>query len=64
LEAGVTDSGTFPAMPPAAAPTPPQLPAGLGQQQAGLRSGATGPAPTAAQYAVPEHVGSFRPDGR
>ena len=31
LEAGVTDSGTFPAMPPAAAPTPPQLPAGLGQ---------------------------------
>src|SRR5689334_2662228 len=35
LEAGVTDSGTFPAMPPAAAPTPPQLPAGLGQQQAG-----------------------------
>src|SRR5215467_12167934 len=64
LEAGVTDSGTFPAMPPAAAPTPPQLPASLGQQQAGLRSGATGPAPTAAQYAVPEHVGSFRPDGR
>src|SRR5689334_11943867 len=62
LEAGVTDSGTFPAMPPAAAPTPPQLPAGLGQQQAGLRSGAAGPAPTAAQYAVPEHVGSFRPD--
>jgi DivIVA domain-containing protein len=64
LEAGVTDSGTFPAMSPAAAPTPPQLPAGLGQQQAGLRSGATGTAPTAAQYAVPEHVGSFRPDGR
>jgi DivIVA domain-containing protein len=66
LEAGVTDSGTFPAMPPAAptsvAPTPPQLPASLGQQPA-LRS-ATGPAPTAAQYAVPEHVGSFRPDGR
>ena len=31
-EAGVTDSGTFPAMPPAAPPTsPPQLPAGLGQ---------------------------------
>jgi DivIVA domain-containing protein len=66
LEAGATDSGTFPAMSPApapAAPTPPQLPAGLGQQSA-LRSGATGPAPTAAQYAVPEHVGSFRPDGR
>jgi DivIVA domain-containing protein len=63
LEAGVTDSGTFPAMQPASAPTPPQLPAGLGQPSA-LRSGATGPAPTAAQYAVPEHVGSFRPDGR
>jgi DivIVA domain-containing protein len=62
LEAGVTDSGTFPAMPPAAAPAPPQLPAGLGQSA--LRSGATGPAPTAAQYAIPEHVGGFRPDGR
>jgi DivIVA domain-containing protein len=61
LEAGVTDSGTFPAMPPAAPPTPPQLPVGLGQS--GLRS-ATGPAPTAAQYAVPEHVGGFRQDGR
>ncbi len=64
LEAGVTDSGTFPAMPPAAAPAgPPQLPAGLGQQP-GLRGGAAGPAPTTAQYAVPEHVGGFRPDGR
>jgi vacuolar-type H+-ATPase subunit H len=62
LEAGVTDSGTFPAMPPAAPPTPPQLPVGLGQST--LRSGATGPAPTAAQYAIPEHVGGFRPDGR
>jgi len=63
LEAGVTDSGTFPAMPPAAPPSAPQLPAGLGQS--GLRNnGATGPAPTAAQYAVPEHVGGFRPDGR
>ena len=62
LEAGVTDSGTFPAMPPASQPTPPQLPVGLGQSA--LRSGATGPAPTAAQYAVPEHVGGFRPDGR
>ena len=61
LEAGVTDSGTFPAMPPAASPTPPQLPAGLGQSPA-LRS--TGPAPTTAQYAVPEHVGGFRPEGR
>jgi len=62
LEAGVTDSGTFPAMPPAAPPTPPQLPVGLGQSA--LRSGATGPAPTAAQYAIPEHAGGFRPDGR
>lgn len=62
LEAGVTDSGTFPAMPPAATPTPPQLPVGLGQSA--LRSGATGPAPTTAQYAVPEHVGGFRPEGR
>jgi vacuolar-type H+-ATPase subunit H len=64
LEAGVSDSGTFPAMAPAAAPTPPQLPAGLGQSGGALRSGATGPAPTAAQYAVPEHVGGFRQDGR
>ena len=62
LEAGVTDSGTFPAMPPAA-PSPPQLPVGLGQS--GMRGGmATGPAPTTAQYAVPEHAGGFRPDGR
>jgi DivIVA domain-containing protein len=62
LEAGVTDSGTFPAMPPAAPPAAPQLPAGIGQS--GIRNGATGPAPTTAQYAVPEHVGGFRPDGR
>ena len=62
LEAGVTDSGTFPAMPQAQQPTPPQLPVGLGQ--AGIRAGATGSAPTAAQYAVPEHVGGFRQDGR
>ena len=61
LEAGVTDSGTFPAMPPAAPPAP-QLPVGLGQP--GMRGGVTGPAPTAAQYAIPEHVGGFRPDGR
>jgi DivIVA domain-containing protein len=62
LEAGVTDSGTFPAMPPAAPPAPPQLPAGVGQS--GIRNGLAGPAPTAAQYAVPEHAGGFRPDGR
>jgi DivIVA domain-containing protein len=62
LEAGVTDSGQFPAMPPAGPPTPPQLPVGLGQPA--LRGGAQGPAPTSAQYAMPEHVGGFRPDGR
>jgi len=59
LEAGVTDSGTFPAVGPA---SPPQLPAGLGQPA--IRNGATGPAPTAAQYAVPEHAGGYRPDVR
>ena len=58
LEAGVTDSGTFPAVAP---PNAPQLPAGLGQPA--IRNGA-GPAPTAAQYAVPEHAGGYRPDGR
>jgi DivIVA domain-containing protein len=62
LEAGVTDSGQFPTMPPAPQPAPQQLQAGLGQPA--LRGGQTGPAPTAAQYAVPEHVGGFRPDGR
>jgi DivIVA domain-containing protein len=64
LEAGVSDSGTFPAMPPAAPSSQPQLPAGLGQQPALRGGGMAGPAPTAAQYAVPEHAGGFRPDGR
>src|SRR5579875_646205 len=59
LEAGVTESGTFPTMTP---PSPPQLPAGLGQPS--IRNGATGPAPTASQYAVPEHAGGYRPDVR
>ena len=59
LEAGVTDTGAFPAVAP---PSPPQLPAGLGQPS--IRNGATGPAPTTSQYAVPEHAGGFRPDGR
>jgi DivIVA domain-containing protein len=59
LEAGVTDSGTFPAVPQT---SPPQLPVGLGQPP--VRTGIAGPAPTAAQYAVPEHVGGYRPDGR
>jgi hypothetical protein len=58
LEAGVTDSGTFPAVNP---PSAPQLPAGLGQPA--IRNG-TGSAPTAQQYAVPEHAGGYRPDGR
>jgi DivIVA domain-containing protein len=57
LEAGVTDSGTFPSVSP---PSAPQLPAGLGQPA--IRNG-SGAAPTAAQYAVPEHAG-YRPDGR
>jgi DivIVA domain-containing protein len=60
LEAGVTDSGTFPAVAP---PTPPQLPASLGQP-AIRGNGTAGPAPTAAQYAVSEHAGGYRPDGR
>jgi DivIVA domain-containing protein len=56
LEAGVTDSGTFPAV---TAGSPPQLPASLGQPS--LRNGA--PAPTGG-YGVPEVVqhagGGFR----
>jgi DivIVA domain-containing protein len=54
LEAGVTDSGTFPAV---TSGSPPQLPASLGQPS--LRNGA--PAPSG--YGVPEvvpHGGSFR----
>jgi DivIVA domain-containing protein len=57
LEAGVTDSGQFPAVPAG----PPQLPAGLGQPA--IRNG-QGPAPTTQQYAVPEHAGGYRQDGR
>jgi DivIVA domain-containing protein len=58
LEAGVTDSGTFPAVP---APTTaaPQLPAGIAQPA--LRNGA--PSSPTGQYAVPEvvqHGGGFR----
>jgi DivIVA domain-containing protein len=60
LEAGVTDSGTFPAV---TSGTSPQLPASLGQPA--IRSGGTSaPAPTTSQYAIPEHVGGYRPDGR
>jgi DivIVA domain-containing protein len=50
LEAGVTDSGTFPVVPPAP-PAPAQLPAGIGQPA--LRP-ATAPAP--GQYSGPESV--------
>jgi DivIVA domain-containing protein len=56
LEAGVTDSGTFPAV-AAPAASPPQLPSGLGQPA--LRNGTA--APTG--YGVPEvvqHAGGFR----
>src|SRR5215469_9772689 len=56
LEAGVTDSGTFPAV-SAAPASPPQLPASLGQSSS--RNGA--PAPSG--YGVPEvvqHAGGFR----
>jgi DivIVA domain-containing protein len=51
LEAGVTDSGTFPAVPAAPTTAAPQLPAGIAQPA--LRNGAP-PAPTTGQYAVPE----------
>jgi DivIVA domain-containing protein len=56
LEAGVTDSGTFPVVPPA--PPTPQLSAGLGQP--GLRTAG----PTQGQYSsgpetVVQHVGGF-----
>jgi DivIVA domain-containing protein len=67
LEAGVTDSGTFPAVPS----SPPQLPAGLSQpavhsaSNGGSPSSAPAPAPTASQYAIPEHAGGgYRPAER
>src|SRR6202050_5655367 len=47
LEAGVTDSGTFPTVGSGSPPMPPQLPAGLGQSA--MRNGLAGPAPTAGQ---------------
>jgi vacuolar-type H+-ATPase subunit H len=57
LEAGVTDSGTFPTM---GAPSQPPMPAALAQ--AGGRNGGQG----AGQYAMPEvvpHSGGFRTEG-
>ena len=62
LEAGVTDSGTFPAVAPAA--STPQVPAGLGQPAIRGNGTSSAPAPTTSQYAIPEHVGGYRPDGR
>jgi DivIVA domain-containing protein len=57
LEAGVTDSGTFPVVPPAP-PAPAQLPVGLGQPA--LRTAG----PAQGQYSGPEtvvqHAGGFR----
>jgi DivIVA domain-containing protein len=61
LESGVTDSGTFPAV---GAGSPGQLPSGLGQPGGRPNGGAPAPAPTTSQYAIPEHVGGYRPDGR
>jgi DivIVA domain-containing protein len=59
LEAGVTDSGTFPVVPPAP-PAPPQLPAGLGQPA--LRNGGAPPAPgqfSGGPETGVQHVGGF-----
>jgi DivIVA domain-containing protein len=67
LEAGVTDSGTFPAVPASPPSGAPQLPAGVGQPAIrGNNSGssAPAPAPTASQYAIPEHAGGYRPGER
>ncbi|MBO0819704.1 MAG: DivIVA domain-containing protein [Nocardiopsaceae bacterium] len=72
LEAGVTDSGTFPAIPSTPqSSSAPQLPAGVGQpaiRGGGNSSSSAGsastPAPTASQYAIPEHAGGYRPGDR
>jgi DivIVA domain-containing protein len=68
LEAGVTESGAFPAV-SSAPPSPPQLPAGLSQpgmrnNGASSSSSTPAPAPTASQYAIPEHAGGYRPGER
>ena len=57
LEAGVTDSGTFPVIPPAP-PAPPQLPVGLGQPALGNRAPA--PGPYSAPETVVQHATGFR----
>jgi DivIVA domain-containing protein len=66
LEAGVTDSGTFPAVPSSPQSSAPQLPAGIGQPAIRNNGGSStpAPAPTASQYAIPEHAGGFRPGDR
>jgi DivIVA domain-containing protein len=65
LEAGVTDTGTFPAVSSGGSSQQPALPAGIGSGQPAVRNGA--PSPTG-QYAVPEVVqhagGGFRGDDR
>jgi len=57
LEAGVTDSGTFPAM--TSPPSPPQLPAAGGLGQSALRNGATTPTGYGVSEVV-QHGGGFR----
>ncbi|MBO0802805.1 MAG: DivIVA domain-containing protein [Nocardiopsaceae bacterium] len=70
LEAGVTDSGTFPAIPgaPSSTSAAPQLPAIAPPSMHGNNgtgpSPAPAPAPTASQYAIPEHAGGYRPGER
>ncbi len=56
LEAGVTDSGTFPVVPPGP-PAPSQLPAGLGQSA--LRAPAPAPGQYSGQETVVQHAGGF-----
>jgi DivIVA domain-containing protein len=57
LEAGVSDSGTFPVVPPAP-PAPPQLPAGLGQPA--LRNGApAAPGQFSGPETVVQHAAGF-----
>jgi len=57
LEAGVTDSGTFPVV-PSAPPGPPQLPAGLGQPA--LRNGApSAPGQFSGPETVVQHAAGF-----
>jgi DivIVA domain-containing protein len=57
LEAGVTDSGTFPVVPPAP-PAPAQLPVGLGQPA--LRTAGPTPGQYSNQDTVVQHAGGFR----